>query len=332
MTIETRVPGPEVLLQRQPDDLVRGEAEGRQARAQRRGEAQLLVGRPQDRGHLLDRQAQPGLALPQGVLGPLGLDGGGDLARDEHEEVPLLRPEAHRAVVGLDGRHPDHLASRHERRPQPVHGVAGDELDLAARARGSGRPRASPAGAGRCAGRTPSGPARAASGPASCRARRRSRGSSRGPTPGRGGRRRSSAPAARRRRLSWIEWKSAERSQTVRAASEMRYAQACARSRRRASSAACTCFSRSPSRSQATRAMPRTAVARMSNVISPLPGKTDSHGLLTHELGGLGFWRTGSQAPSRHPGPSVRQMRRSQWAPARAQQLRMLRQIEQLAN
>ena len=41
--------------------------------------------------------------------------------------------------------------------------------------------------------------------PGSCRARRRSRGSSRGPTRGRGGRCRSSARAARRRRLSWME-------------------------------------------------------------------------------------------------------------------------------
>ena len=133
VALEGHVVGPEVLLQRHPDDLVRGEAEGGEARAQRRGEAQLVVRRPQHGRDLLDRHAQPGLALPQRVLRPLRLDRGGDLARDEHEEVPLFRPEAHRAVVGLDGRHPDHLASRQERRPQPVHGVAGDELDLAAR-------------------------------------------------------------------------------------------------------------------------------------------------------------------------------------------------------
>ena len=266
MTIETHVPGPEVLLQRKPDDLVRGEAEGRQARAQRRGEAQLLVGRPQDRGHLLDRHSQPGLALPQGVLRPLGLDGGGDLARDEHEQVPLLRPEAHRAVVRLDGGHADHLASRHERRPQPVHGVAGDQLDLAARdetPEDLGRRQQGLAGA--------QDVLRQAS-PERLRGRRRvalvgevgEAHEARRPVV------EGDVEVPRGQHVAQALVDRAEqrgRSHTVRAASEMRYAQACARSRRRASSTACTCRSRSPSRSQATRARPRTAVARMSNVI-----------------------------------------------------------------
>ncbi len=132
MPIEGHAPGPQVLLEGKAHHLVRGEAEGGEAGAQRRREAQLLVRRPQHRGHLPDRQAEPGLALPERVLGALRLDRGGDLAADEDEEVPLLRPEADRGVVGLDRRHPDRLAAGDERRSQPVHRVAGDELHLAA--------------------------------------------------------------------------------------------------------------------------------------------------------------------------------------------------------
>ena len=267
VAIEGGAPAPQVLLEGQAHHLVRGEAEGGEAGAQRRREAQLLVRRPQHRGHLPDRQAQPGLALPERVLGVLRLDRGGDLAADEDEEVALLGPEADRGVVGLDRRHPDRLAARDERRSQPVHRVAGDELHLAALDEGAEDLRGGEerlAGAEHVLGQSPPGrlgrrrrvalvgEVGEAQQPRPAVLRGRCRSSSRGaPRPGsRGSSGRAPGgptPSGRPRRCGTRR--------------------AWARSRRRASAAACTCFSRSPSRSQATRARPRTAVATRSNVI-----------------------------------------------------------------
>ncbi len=92
---------------------------------------QFLVGRPEDGRDLADRDAKPGLALPERVFRPLRLDRRRDLPADEDEQVALLRPEADRGVVGLDRRHPDRLAAGEQRRSQPVHRVARDELDFA---------------------------------------------------------------------------------------------------------------------------------------------------------------------------------------------------------
>ena len=72
-----------------------------------------------------DQRAQRVLVAPR-------LDRRRDLPAHEDEQLAVLGPEPHGAVVGLDRRHADRLVADEERRSQPVDGVAGDELHLPA--------------------------------------------------------------------------------------------------------------------------------------------------------------------------------------------------------
>jgi hypothetical protein len=60
----------EVLVQRHPDHLPRHQAQAAEPRANRRGEAQVAIDRPDQPGHLLHDEPQA-LTVSQCVFGPL---------------------------------------------------------------------------------------------------------------------------------------------------------------------------------------------------------------------------------------------------------------------